>query len=381
MTRRGYPKVELFLEKANDFVSCSPDEEIGKLTNLVRNIFEPVLVFEGNKFIGLISIQNIVHNVRMSYMSKAINNIAIDTLVKKSDNIIKIIKRMRDYGWYRVPVFDNSGNVIGQLSAKNLLKTLVQDNTFLRLLILKTVIRNPVLVSQNDKIEDVIEILRDKDNSYMFLIDDRGNYTGAINKSSLIKAFNKDVESKRFSVKSDSTANNIYVGEKIDRNDYPLRRYIKRRTYWSSANESDSKEIIIKKLIGSRFHTIAILNKDMVPVGILETKDLLEAILIKDKTGFLPLKIDGFDKVSNPDMNFISLEISELYRFFNKKGAVNKIELTNKEVKSPEGKLNLYELKLKVDCYSGKIYIANVKSRDLRQGIRLLINKIKKQMR
>jgi predicted transcriptional regulator/ribosome-associated translation inhibitor RaiA len=330
---------------------------------------------------GLISIQNVVHNVRIPYMSKAINNIAINTLVKRTDNIIKIVKRMRDYGWYRVPVFNESGDIVGQLSAKNLLKALVQDNTFLRLLILKTVIRSPVLVSMDNKIEDVIDVLRDKDNSYIFLIDDRGNYTGAINKSSLIKAFNKDVESKRFSVKNDSMVNNIYVGEKIDRDDYPLRRYIKRRTYWSSANESDSKEKIIKKLIDSRFHTIAILNKDMVPIGILETKDLLEAILVKDKTGFLPLKMDGFEMISSADMDFISLEISRLYRFFNKKGAVSKIELINKEVKSPEGKLNVYELRLKVDCYSGEIYIANEKSRDLRQGIRSLIDKIKKQVR
>ena len=64
-------------------------------------------------------------------------------------------------------------------------------------------------------------------------------------------------------------------------------------------------------------------------------------------------------------------------QYINKKYKIERIELSNKEVKSSQGKINGYELMIKVNLFSGKSYLSNEKARDLIAGVRRLIDEIK----
>ena len=351
MSKKGLPLVDVFMEKAQPFVECSPGESLGNLINLVTTSFEPILVVKDLTIEGLISIQDAIYHSRMPYMSKAINR-AVPGSIKATDRISKAIKEMVEYGWYRIPVVNQKKEVVGQLTAKTILKSLIENETFRQLIVLRTPIRKAALISVSASVKEALGALGDKKNAYGFLIDNESHFVGTISKKSLLKAFNQKVEPHLKAIPGQKG----YMGEKIDRNDYPLRNYIDRKVYELSGSEKENKEKLIRSLIASGAHYVAVLDEENIPSGILEIRDLLEATLVRDKTGALPLQLRGFEGITLSEQKTIEEWIAILYEDISKSDKIHKIELSKKDDKNMKGRIKAYEILLQVDFYSGKSF-------------------------
>jgi CBS domain-containing protein len=373
------PPVELFIQESRGFVETSPEEELGKLVNLVRNSFEPILVYDGQKYLGSISLQNTVFNSRLAYKSRANNNLATNGSLTFDCNLNVAITQMIDYGWLRVPVFNQNHQIIGQISAKNILQILSKNPTFLNIMVTRSRTRLPLVLSDNALVEDAYFMLKSKRHARLYVLDKSNKYLGTVTKSSLAKAFNKVVESKRFSTKKGSPVHNIYVGEKPDRDDHRLTNYIESRVLGLTSPEGTPKEQLIKKLVKSKYDSIVILDADSSLVGFLSLRDLLRSVLFQDTGGDLNLIIRGFDDFKKTDVKKITIMLVELSKFIQKSEPINKLELSNNEIKSAEGKTNGNELMLRVDLYSGKSLLTTETSRDLFLGLGQLIDEIKTQ--
>lgn len=362
------------MERGAHFVQCSDDETLGNLIDLVNNSFEPILVYQDEGFKGLISIQNTFYHSRMPYLSKAINQVSAGTIYRQ-DRITKAVKEMVDYGWYRIPVFDQKKQIVGQLTAAGILKVLMANETFHNLIMLRTPIKKAILVPNEASIKEAFQALADKKNNYAFLIDKESHFRGVVSKKSLLKAFNQKAGLRLEAIPGWKG----FVGEKIDRADYPLQQFVEQKIYETSGTERENKERLVTGLVNSGAHYVAVLNEENYPTGILELRDLLETVLVRDKTGPLPLQLRGFEEVRIAELRTTEVWIASLYEHISKSEKISQIALSKKEDKNFKGKVNAYEIMLKIDLYSGKMYIAHSLSRKLLKGIREVIDEIKKQ--
>ncbi len=377
------PSVKLFIKKETNFVKCSRDEKLGNLIGLVNSIFEPVLVYDKDLYLGSISLQNTVVNSRLAYKSKAENNLITNGFITPSSQIDIAIKQMINYSWSKLPVFDTNKKIIGQISAKNILRILSSNNTFLEIMIHGSKTKKPIILQDDAKVVDAYKMLKSKSDTRVFIIDNKSHYLGSVTKNNLIKAFNKETESKEFGTQNGSKRTTNYIGEKNRREEYLLNKYLKWKNKDLTIDKDKDKENIIKSLLKSDFDSITIVDENKMPVGVLNIRDLLKSVLIKDKIGSLKLilKIRGFEDLKKYQLRSINGIISTLSEFISKIEKIDKIELSNNEVKSTEGKINNYELMLIIDTANGNSYIANGKNRDPVLGVEELTNQIKKQIR
>lgn len=378
---RETPSVKIFLESDTDFIQTSREEKLGDIVNLAKNSFEPILVSDDDQHIGSISIQNTIFNSRLDYKSNADSNLITSGHITPLSRTSAAIKQMINYGWLRLPVFNDKKELIGQLSAKNILKILSKNDTFLNLMVDNLKVRKPIILSDKVKIKEAFGMLKSKNISQVYITDKDNSYLGTITKIILIKAFNQEVESKFSEAPNGSQQNNIYKGEKIDRDDYSIKQFLVDKNHDLKINQSENKKNIIKKLIKSDYGNITLLDDHKFPTGVITKLDLLRAILIKDQIGDLKLKMRGFnDDIKKSQIQSIQKLLVNLSKFINKKEKINQIELSNKEAKSSEGKVNTYELMLLINTYQGSTYLAHEKNRDLLSGIDRLVEEIKIQL-
>ncbi|GAB4203551.1 MAG: hemolysin family protein [Bacteroidia bacterium] len=106
-----------------------------------------------------------------------------------------ILKKILDDGFSRMPVYsDNISNIIGVIHTKDILKTVIENKIHLNKNILSQLMRKPLLVPENAKINKVLRELQKQHTQFAIVIDEFGITSGIITMEDIIEELVGDIQ-------------------------------------------------------------------------------------------------------------------------------------------------------------------------------------------
>ncbi len=106
-----------------------------------------------------------------------------------------ILKKITDDGFSRMPVYsDNISNIIGIIHTKDILKSVLENKLNINKNVLQQLMRPPLLVPENAKINKVLRELQKQHTQFAIVIDEFGNTSGIITMEDIIEELVGDIQ-------------------------------------------------------------------------------------------------------------------------------------------------------------------------------------------
>lgn len=107
----------------------------------------------------------------------------------------EILKKILEDGYSRMPVYSgNISNIIGVVHSKDILKTIIESKLDINKEHIQKLIRNPLLVPENAKINKVLRELQKKHTQFAIVVDEFGNTSGIITMEDIIEELVGDIQ-------------------------------------------------------------------------------------------------------------------------------------------------------------------------------------------
>lgn len=112
------------------------------------------------------------------------------TAFDKEDSYNEILERIKEAGYSRIPIFENTfDNVIGILYIKDLLPYLKEENNF----DWNKLIRKPFFVPENKKLDDLLKDFQSKKMHMAIVVDEYGGASGLITLEDILEEIVGDI--------------------------------------------------------------------------------------------------------------------------------------------------------------------------------------------
>ncbi|NCS32680.1 CBS domain-containing protein, partial [bacterium] len=143
-----------------------------------------------------------------------------------------------------------------------------------------------------------------------------------------------------------------------------------------------NQEEIIKQLIESEHNSIVLIEKYQKPVGFLSMRDILAGLeLLEPKETINIIMTKPTHNVSKDDVKEAEEILSLFGKKMNKRIAIEKIEVTFEEPKTPDENSIIFNTTLIVSPVAGLKIVSKTKNSSFIDGIHAAIAQIEKQER
>ncbi|MCX7729455.1 MAG: hemolysin family protein [Bacteroidia bacterium] len=107
----------------------------------------------------------------------------------------EILKKIMEDGFSRMPVYsENISNIIGVVHTKDILKAIIENQLHVNKDLLYKMMRKPLLVPENAKINRVLRELQKQHTQFAVVIDEFGNTSGIITMEDIIEELVGDIQ-------------------------------------------------------------------------------------------------------------------------------------------------------------------------------------------
>src|SRR5215216_5789646 len=118
----------------------------------------------------------------------AFDVMSVDVVAAKDNvNIIEVSTRLVLGVFNGMPIIDDNGSVIGIITAIDILRAIRDGKDLNTLLVRNLMTQNLLVVNQNTKIEEVIDIMDKKGIEMVPVVEDDGRIIGIISRSDILK--------------------------------------------------------------------------------------------------------------------------------------------------------------------------------------------------
>ncbi len=370
-----------YISPLDNNLKIDAEETLGSVLPRIVSSHSPLFVFtEKGEFIGLISSYTALYKHRYPYTTK-VSSIAINPpLITKKTQLYNVASYMLENRMYVLPVFNEDKQVIGVISSKYIFQNLLKDQDLLMYISSTIKPHIPVTASNNSTVGDIFQIMKKKSVSRVILVGNHGILSGIVSRKDLLNAYMKPTDRQRFGKNGIQKTDRAFDIEKKYRSDDPIKNYATHRVY-SLSNDTEQTEII-KQLMTSDHNSVVLTDNYKKPVGFLSMHDIL--------AGFASLRPEERINfiMTNPTSNVSEYDVKKgkehLARFgqkMSKKIAIDKIEITFEEPKTPTGGSTLFNTSLILSPIAGAKIIAKSQNRSFIKGIDSAIAQIEKQQR
>jgi len=374
-------EISSYISSVDTVTKCNADDTLGSVLPLVQSSHSPLFVFDKeNKFIGIISPYQALYTHRYPYTTKVSSIASKPPFITKETQLYEVASFMLESRVYALPLFDKNKQIIGIIHAKDIFQNLIKVQSLLIFISTAIKARAPVTASSDSSVGDIFKIMRDKNVSRVVLINHNGVLSGIVSRKDLHKVFMKPSQKQRFGKNSNPKTDRAFDKEKEYRKDDPVKKYETVNVYTLPYKTVQKK--MLKQLVTSEYNSVIFIDKYKKPVGILSMRDIL--------TGLASLR--PMNKVNllmtNPTSNVSEVDIKkakeQLIRFGQKmhsRIAIDKIEVTFEEPKTPSGGSILFITTLVISPLAGVKIVSKTKNRSFLNSIRSAVDQIEKQER
>lgn len=373
--------IKKYLSPINDFRYCGPEDTLSSALAMIKSSHDAVFVFDKNKnFLGLIAPYYALFTKRCPHTCKAKTIMVSPPKITDSTPLFEIADFMVATRIYQLPVFDKNNQLIGVITAKNLMKEILREKNNFRQITQNVEIEKVSTANAKSNIGDAYKLLRKKGTTRLVVIDKKGKLISIISRRDIEEALMKPSQRQRFSGKSSNVSDYVFNEESITRFDRPIGRFYTSNVF-TAPKETDLAKTL-QKLIDSNKNSIVLVDKNNFPFGIISNRIILKAIAKLKPKKEIPII---FRKPTEQATDYEIEKIIGLLQKFGQKmdkiSSVKQIRLNFKKAKNPKGGIILFNISLQIEFFSGKTFFAEVENRKAEMGIREAIKRIEKQER
>lgn len=374
-------ELQSYIRAIDDFPQSDGNETLGSVLQHVFSCHDTIFVFDSpNKkknLVGMISAYQALYRQSYPYTKVVANCYIHPPDIQTSTSIYKVLEVMRDTGFFALPVFDDSGTLLGAVNAKDILKGILLDEMVQEYVSEMIKPRLPVTMSLNAVVKDIQNELKNVEQSRVVVVDDEGKVAGIVTRVDLAHAFLKPTEKQRFSHRGPS-GEMAYDAEEVYRHDEPIRKFMNETVY--AVNYETPIKKIVSDLVDSDFNSVILIDILEKPVGFLSILDIIDTLVNIRKPIEVPIVFPKPDDILS--QNVIDKSEDLVYRFiekFAKRQSIIKVELGFKTTKYADGDVAEFDITLMVDTTSGKKLVAHSKGKDFLQTVREVIHEVDRQ--
>ncbi len=358
---------------------CWPEDQLGTALQVLKSSHEAVFVYDHQfKFLGLISPYFCLFLHRFPYESNARHCLFIPPRINFSTPLYRVAEFMIATKIYTLPVFDDQDQIVGIITADNILRLVIEDPDLLKQVAEKIKVSPPITTSIHAKVKEVYAKMRENNISRVVLIDNEENLAGIVSRRDIQDDFTAKTVRQRFTTKKHPPVRSSFDEEKVKRRDSPITEFAKVRVL--SINDSLDRKKILTTLINSKIHSIVLISNDNIPTGFISRRDIIKAIASLKPEDQIPITYKY--PTGSLDMLYFLDVLDLIDRFtkkFNKKMPIQKIAINFVQTKDTAGITRVYDTTLHVTLKSGKLLIAKSQRRKLKISVQEAIKKIEAQ--
>ena len=371
--------IKELITSASKILTASPDDTVGSVLENVKSSHEPVFVFDGKNFLGLVSVSQSLFKKRYPKDTKISTALINPPLLSPESNIFDAARQMISTKIYTLPVFDGNGKIIGVVSARSLLSSILQSSKIMKVLKDQIKIDKPATATIHSKIRDIYSTLRKEKTSRIVIVDEKGQIGGIITRRDVQQAFMAPPSKGR----SNRTKNNrafIIDNRDLKKFDFPIAEYIKIKAVTLPFN-SDIRAIL-EEINKKKINSIILADKNNKPKGILSIRSFLDALSKLEPEEKLSVIFSDKHKIVDSKIHddIVSL-LQKIEKKVNKINPIKEIKVTIDASKNPKGIVMQYEVHLHINFKSGKIADTKVVGRNLMIVIREAVEKLNNQIK
>jgi len=373
--------ISSYISSIDDVTTSEADDTLGSVMPLLQSSHSPLFVFtKENEFLGLISPYVALYTHRYPYTTKVSSIATQPPYITKETQLYDVATFMLETRVYSLPLFDNNKQIVGVIDSKDIFQNLIKDKDLLTFLSSTIKAHTPITANDNSSVENIFQIMRDKNVSRVVLIDDNGVLSGIVSRKDLHNAFMKPTAKQRFGKNDTAQTDRAFDAEKESRGDDPIEKYATSNVH--TLRSDTNQEEIIKQLIESEHNSIVLIEKYQKPVGFLSMRDILAGLeLLEPKETINIIMTKPTHNVSKDDVKEAEEILSLFGKKMNKRIAIEKIEVTFEEPKTPDENSIIFNTTLIVSPVAGLKIVSKTKNSSFIDGIHAAIAQIEKQER
>jgi len=364
-------KAKDVLEKSG-FKKTSSQTTIAAVFSQLRSSHDAVFVFEGEKFLGLINIYYSFLKKRPPSRAKVARCLYRPPKLDQEASIAEVARLMVESRVYWLPIFSGGKRFLGAVSARRLLRWLVQQPLANQSVGELFSLKQPLFVNLKDGVGKARKIMMERKTSRLLVIDREGKLAGIISSYDLRQPFSSPVETIHFLSRAPM---------KKEIADISVEKFVHRNLI--SVREKDRLGVAVKAILREEVGSVAVFPVGgHKPIGLLSVRELLKLIWRIYGKGMLPgVEITMRQPVNSCQRQEVLIKVEQ---------AINRQPLLARRVKNirlvfdwlakKEVRQPLIEIRALVTVGKNQSLRVKVRGRKIDLMISQLIVRLKKQL-
>lgn len=341
-----------------------------------------VAILQNSKgqYVGIVSPSKAMFSGSRPYTTKAKHASVKPAYHTPKSSIFNVAKDMVSLRTYMLPVFDEKKIVAHVIRSRSLLSTVRDNPQIFEQICSKITPRQPYTAPIDTTVDAIRKIMKSKNISRVVLVDEEGKLSGITTRADLRDAYAQPTPKQRYRSRGGHPRTYNLESNPERRTDAPIRNFYTQNVLF--AYDSHSCEELLTKLLTSNKNSVVIVDEGKRPVGILSSRDILEALASLKPHRNLHIQIAKQDKGrEDPQLERMFSLVEEYATKLDDRMPVMKVDLVYKQAKSPVQNIKANEVRLQVKLYDGRQFIASTSDRVQLRALKSALDLIDKQAR
>jgi len=368
----------LVLARVFGMRSCYASDRLVSVVQKFKNSHTPLIAYRDDGiFEGILTVDAALfaHKHNPSTLVRPL--LSIPPTISNDTPPVEVLRLMKDSRLYTLPIVDTKKNVIGLVSAKKILKKLIQNPHLATRLVESMPIRKVITIPESESIGYAFQMFAKHNISRLICVDKRNKIRGIVTKRDILLPFFSPSSRQRFSTRSSAT-NYSFDIEQIKRNKDGLASYVSPIS--KTIHEGVDGLSIIQTILNHKYNSIVTVDNLHRPQTIYSMRYILDTVVrLISQAPYLLTIISKLPKeISAVEKDIVFRNILRVASWINKQQPIKLVHMSNNVVRSKEGKVTLFEVRITIK--TGSTYYAKHKNRDFVQATKVALREIKKQV-
>lgn len=378
--RTDMENIEKLISSPNKIPKATPKDTVGSVLENVKSSHDPVFVYDGKNFLGIVSGSQSFFKKRYPTNTKVLSALIKPPKITKNSSIFEVARQMISSKIYTLPVFDKDGNVTGVISARTILDNVASDSKIHKLIKDFIEIEKPITATIHDRVRDVYSLLRKEKTSRIVIVEEgKEKIKGLVTRRDLQQVFIATPKKGR----SNKTKNNrsyVIDDKDLKKFDFPIAEFVNIRVVTLPAKANIRS--ILNVLKTKKVNSVILVDQNFRAKGIVSLRSFLEALSKVEPQKKLPIMLSDKHKIADVRVHkTITSLLQKLEKKVDKISPIKDVKVTLDADKNPKGYVKQYDIHLHVNFKSGKIADTKVKGKELLASIREATNKVSSQIK
>ncbi len=353
---------------------------LGSALDGVKSSHDPIFVMKDGAVVGFVSVSYALYKKRYPLSTKIHSVMKSTPKITPSTDIYTVAKRILSSGVYILPVVRGK-KIAGVISARKILRDILQDDITLNLLSNKIEIDPPLIFDRDAKVRDIYANFKQGKTSRVLITGSDGKLMGIATRHDIQDGVWPSTEKLRFGKNPSRNARSIaFDEERIERLDNPIHEFMKTDVV-TTEGEGSFREILSRMLDGG-VNSIVVVDRNNRPKGIITMRNVLKAISSLKPQETVPIELsDKHQILTERDKKFITGELERFAQKLQKQDKVKHIESAVSVYRNINRKITGFEIHLRIHMMNGEGAMTQVEGKKLSNTLHDAIRKVGQQLK